>query len=137
MPQYTNWERCRINKYYSSIENNTITLVDPWNSGTIPAGTKVANFMGGAVESYPFSWGTSFTTIGEWIHYEKDIVLSDIRFSTAYTYFGLIWYAPCNVRITNIKLTNISRLQTIDSVVNLGDQHIDKKYIAQSNEFVE
>lgn len=136
-PHYPNWERCRIRANYNNIDGNTITLVDAWNQGTIPAGTKVANFASGSVQYYPNSWGAAFSKIGEWVHYESTVVLSNIRPTTAYTYFGFIWNAPCITRITNIKLTNISRLQTINDFTDFKNQNIDKNYIINGSDFIE
>lgn len=127
-------ERARLFKAYNSIENNILTLQSAWAGGNIPAGTKVANFRPGAVEFYLGSV-TPSTAPKEWKHYEYTFKGNNIRKFTNYIKFAVIWGSE--YKICNMKLTNLTSPQTIESVYGQDITNLSKNYSFNSNQFSE
>lgn len=127
-------ERARLFKAYNSIENNILTLQSAWAGGNIPAGTKVANFRPRNVEFYLGSV-TPSTAPKEWKHYEYIFKGNNIRKFTNYIKFAVIWGSE--YKICNMKLTNLTSPQTIESVYGQDITNLSKNYSFNSNQFSE
>lgn len=72
--EYPIYTYTRLSLDFISISGNTVTLLNPWSSGTIPAGTPVANSYHGGTFSYwaagyyqvPTTWSRATATITGW-----------------------------------------------------------------------
>ena len=140
LPEAPNYERARAYKAYDSIEGNVVTLSSAWTGGAVSAGEKVANCYSGGVEWYFRNGIAPAYANQEWEHHEY-YIQGTIRPFTCYVRFGIIWAekiaeGKC-MKITNIKMTNLTSPQTIVDTLGKERQDVDKIYAIKSNEFCE